>query len=367
MFALIVASLYGILRMARDELVDFRVPRLAAERFLAHETLYRAEDGHYQYKYFPAFALVMVPFTWLPRLVAEITWFTLTVAMTWMLLRLSVFALPDRRRAAKTLIWLTLLLTTKFLVKEIGFGNFNLPLALLILGAVIAAQKGSPTTAGALVAAAVFVKPYALLFVPWLAWRLGWRALAAFGLVFIVGLLMPAMFYGWQGNITLLKSWYGVVTATTAPNLIGVENMSFASLWAKWIEPGPTAAALALASVIVAVIAGLVLMWRWRGSADPNYHEVGYFLVLIPLISPQGWDYVLLIAMPAYVCLLDRWRELSTVWRAVTLTGFFLTSFTVFDLLRRTLYLFIMQWGGPTIGAVLIAICLIHLRSRKLA
>ena len=366
-FTLIVASLYGVLRTQRTELVDFRVPRLAAERFLAHEQLYLAEDGHYQYKYFPAFALVMVPFTWLPKAIAEVIWFTLTVAMAWLFVRLSVFALPDRRRAATTLMWLALLLTTKYLVKELGFGNFNLPLALLIIGAVIAAQRGSGMTAAALVAAAVFVKPYALVLVPWIAWRLGWRALLVFGLVLAAGLVLPAVFYGWQGNITLLQSWYGVVTATTAPNLMGAENISFASMWAKWIGPGPAAAALALATAIVAVAAGLVLMWRWRNVSEPYYLEVGYFLVLVPLISPQGWDYVLLIATPAYVLLLDRWRDLSPAWRAVALVGVLLTSFTVFDIYRRTLYIFLMQWAAPSVGAVLIAICLIRLRARAIA
>ena len=50
------SALYALLRTQRDGLVDFVVPRTAAERFLAHEPLYRPEDGHYQYKYLPAFA-----------------------------------------------------------------------------------------------------------------------------------------------------------------------------------------------------------------------------------------------------------------------------------------------------------------------
>jgi hypothetical protein len=366
-FVVIVAALYGVLRTQRTELVDFRVPRLAAERFIAHEPLYLAEDGHYQYKYFPAFALVMVPFTWLPKTLAEVLWFALTVAMSWALLRLSVFALPDRRRSATALMWLALLVTTKFLVKEIGFGNFNLPLALLIVGGIIAAQRGSGLTAAALIAVAVFVKPYALVLVPWIAWRLGWRAVLVFGVVLAGGLVLPALFYGWQGNLTLLQAWYGVVTATTAPNLLGGENISFASMWAKWIGPQPAAAALALASTIVAMAAGLVLMWRSRRVHEPYYLEVGYFLILVPLISPQGWDYVLLIATPAYVLLLDRWRDLSPGWRAVALVGVVLTSFTVFDIFRRTLYIFLVQRAAPTVGAVLLAMCLIRLRSRALA
>src|SRR5262249_28034530 len=165
------------------------------------------EDGHYQYKYFPAFALAMVPFTWMPKEVAELTWFTLTVAMTWALLHLSLAALPDRRMPATTLVWLTLLVNGKFLVKELTLGQFNLPVALLLVGAVIAAQHGQAMAAGALVAAGVFVKPYALVLVPWLAWRLGWRSLVPFGLVLAGGLALPAVWYGWNGNLMLLHEW----------------------------------------------------------------------------------------------------------------------------------------------------------------
>ncbi len=60
-FLLIVVGAYALVRAKRSELVDFVVPHTAAVRFVAHEPLYRPDDGHYQYKYFPAFAALMVP------------------------------------------------------------------------------------------------------------------------------------------------------------------------------------------------------------------------------------------------------------------------------------------------------------------
>ncbi len=367
LFVLIVAGLYSLLRLKRSELVDFVVPRTAAARFVAHETLYRPDDGHYQYKYLPAFAAVMVPFTWMSRRVGEVTWFALTVAMTWAFFRLSVAALPERRRSERALIWLGLLMTGKFLVKELAFGQFNLPLGLLLIGAVIAAQHRRGFAAAAAIAAGVFVKPYALVMVPWLAWTLGWRPIIMFSMVLVAGLALPAVSYGWNGNLVQLHEWYRTVSETTAPNLLAPETISFASMWAKWIQPGPLASRLAMASVVVAVAAGLAVMsWR-RRVTEPNYLEGGYFFVLVPLLSPQGWDYVLLLGLPAYICLVDRFRDLSLAWRGATLLGFFLTSFTIFDLLGRTLYVELMRLAGVSVGAVLIAVCLIHLRWRAIA
>ncbi len=364
---LVVASAYGLVRLKRAELVDFAVPRTAAVRFLAHEPLYRTDDGHYQYKYLPAFAQLMVPFTWVSKPVGEVVWFALTAAMAAAFVRLSLIALPDRRLSSKVLVWLTVLLTGKFFVKELAFGQFNLPVGLLMLGAVIAVQRGRGLTAGAAIAAGVFVKPYTLVLVPWLVRTCGWRPFAPFTLVMAAGLILPAFAYGWDGNVTLLHEWYRTVTDTTAPNLLGADNISFASMWAKWIGPGPLAGAFALGSAVTAMAAGgAVMLWR-RQVAEPNYLEVAYFCVLIPLLSPQGWDYVLLLGLPGYMCLVDRWRDLSTGWRTVALTGFLLTSFMIFDLMRRTLYLRLVELAAVSVGAVLIAACLIRLRWKAVA
>ena len=309
----------------------------------------------------------MVPFTWVPKPVGEVVWFALTAAMAAAFVRLSLIALPDRRRSAKVLVWLTVLLTGKFFVKELAFGQFNLPVGLLLIGAVIAAQHGRGLAAGAAIAAGVFVKPYALVLVPWLARTFGWRPFVPFTLVMAAGLLLPALSYGWDGNLTLLHEWYRTVTDTTAPNLLSADNISFASMWAKWIGPGPQARTLALASVVTAVAAGGAMMFRRRQVAEPNYLEAASFSVLIPLLSPQGWDYVLLLGLPGYMCLVDRWRDLSIAWRAVALTGFILTSFLIFDVERRTLYIFLVERSASSVGAVLIAACLLRLRWKAVA
>jgi hypothetical protein len=75
----------------------------------------------------------------------------------------------------------------------------------------------------------------------------------------------------------------------------------------------------------------------------------------------------LLLALPGYACLVDRWGDTSTLWRAVTLTGFLLTSFATYELMRRTVYFHLMEWGAGTMGAALIAASLFHLRWRGAA
>jgi hypothetical protein len=363
----VIAAAYTAIRFKRAGLTDFVVPRTAAARFVAREPLYRPEDGHYQFKYLPAFALVMAPLAWMSKEAAEVAWFALSILMAWAFVRRTIGALPERRLPFAPLVWWTLLLNAKFLLKELGFGQVDLPLALLYWGAILSDDRDRRGLAGTFIAAGAFIKPYTLVLLPWLVWTRRRRSPFTFAVVLAAGLAVPAVTYGWDGNLALLHDWYRTVTGTTGPNLASRENVSFAALWARWLPPGAERSALALVSVALTMAAGLAVMWQRQRVHKPEYLEGAYFAALVPLVSPQGWDYLLLLALPGYACLVDRWRDTSTLWRAVTLTGFLLTSFATYELMRRTVYFHLMEWGAGTMGAALIAASLFHLRWRGAA
>jgi uncharacterized membrane-anchored protein len=89
--------------------------------------------------------------------------------------------------------------------------------------------------------------------------------------------------------------------------------------------------------------------------------------VLVPLLSPQGWDYVLLLATPAVVCLIDRLRDMPVLQRAITLIALALVGFTIYDLLGRTIYARLMTTSVVTVAAIAVAASLMQLRRRSLA
>ncbi len=363
---LIAAAGYATARIKRD-FWDYEVFHRAGARVIAAEPLYQASDGHYQYKYWPAFAMAMVPFAALPQEAGKVVWYAMTIALIVVLFRLSIQALTDRRSSTQFLVWWTLLLTGKFIVKELVNGQTNVLLAVLVMLGLASATRGHRVRAGVLMTLAAFVKPYALLLLPWLAASYGIAALGASLGTLVAGWLAPAMVYGWQGNIGLHVDWYRTVTGTTSPNLAMPENISFLAMWTRWIGAGSAASALTLLMTIVS-LGGAVAIWmRRRTVPRPDLPEVAYLLLLIPLISPQGWDYVLIVATPAYVLLLDRFRDRSMTWRLVTAAGFFITSLTVYDIVGRTLYFSLHAMACVTIGALILAGSLIRLRQTAVA
>ena len=78
--AALAAVLYLAIRQTRD-LTDFEVYRTAGTRLLHAEPLYRAEDGHFVFKYLPAFAFGVVPFAVMGPDAAKVAWFALTFAL----------------------------------------------------------------------------------------------------------------------------------------------------------------------------------------------------------------------------------------------------------------------------------------------
>ena len=362
----IVAAVAYYARIARA-MPDFAVYHVAAARALAAEPLYRIEDGHYQFKYLPAFAVAMAPFALLDREPAKIVWYALSVVLLASFIRWSVRALPDRRLPISTLTWLTAVLMAKFYAHELTLGQSNILLGAVLVRALVELDADRKALAGVLVGLALFVKPYAILFVPWLAATQGIAATVACGLVILAGLVLPAAAYGWSGNLDLLVDWYRTVTESTAPNLLNPDNVSLASMWAKWLGAGSTAAMLASVSAVVLV--GIAIgVWLGRGRfTKPDYLEIGLLLLLVPLLSPQGWDYVLLLGTPAVVCVVDRWREMSTPWRVFTAAALAVMGLTIFDVMGRMLYRRFMALAMVSVCAIGLAIVLAHLRQRRLA
>ncbi|MEO8521264.1 MAG: glycosyltransferase 87 family protein, partial [Acidobacteriota bacterium] len=160
---------------------DLEVYWKAAVRARAAEPLYRVEDQHYQFKYLPAFAVLAVPGGALPLHTAKAAWYVISIALVVALLALSPSLLPERRRPAWLLVAAALVAMAKFLAHEVVLGQVNTLLAVLVVAAVLAMRRSKEAAAGLLIALAIVVKPYAVIFLPWLLARRRWTAAAAAG------------------------------------------------------------------------------------------------------------------------------------------------------------------------------------------
>jgi hypothetical protein len=363
--AILAALLYVAIRSTRD-LTDFEVYRTAALRVVHAEPLYRADDGHFQFKYLPAFAVAVAPLAIVSAEVAKAIWFALTCVWLVLFVRRTIALRPAPRLGAPMVILLLAILVGRLFLRELALGQTNVLLGLMVIGAFGCLPRRR-VVAGVLVGAAVFVKPYALIVLPWLAVTAGAPAVGAAIATIAIGLVLPAAIYGWHGNLELVTGWVRTVTDTTAPNLMLPENVSWASAFAKWMGPGSTASGLALAACAITLAAVVVVWWERRRVTSPAYLEVALLLLVVPLLSPQGWDYVFVIGAPATVLLLDRWPRLSRVWRGLLVASALAIGFPFREILGLDLTRAVLTTADVTIAAAIVVTALAWLRLRALA
>ncbi len=364
----LLAAAFGafMLRISRD-MRDFEVPYTSAIRAAAAAPLYRAEDEHYQFKYLPAFAVIAIPIGLMPLPVAKGVWFVGSVALLMALMSLSVRLLPEQRKATTWLVVAALVVLAKFYARELDMGQVNLIFAVAATGAFVAMKEGHDLLAALLLVLTIAIKPYGALLLPVLLVRRHKAATVASGVGVLLLFALPMPLYGWSGTIDLHESWWKTVTETTAPNLLNPDNVSLASMSAKWLGISALSATLAAVFAFVLLIFVAAVFFRRRFVRAPEGLEGSLLLLLIPLLSPQGWDYVLLIATPAIVYLANYQDTLPAALRGLTIIAALTIGLSLFDLMGRAAYTAFMDAAVISVCALVLVAALVTLRLRGTA
>jgi len=350
----------------RHEMVDFEVYRTAGARVAAGESLYRASDEHYQFKYFPASAFLFTPFAALPDAPARAIWFALSVGLLVAMLALSLRQLPSRVVPAPIIVIGTVVTLAKFYAHELTLGQANLLFGVVAVAALAQLQQRRDAGGGATFGVASLVKPYGLLFLPYLIATKRFRAAGACALVLALGVAWPSITYGIDGNVRLLESWREAVTGSTFVNLTNQDNVSIAAMYVKWLGHGSTAywlttlTSLALLGACAAVIA------MRRPLAAPEYLEVALLLTAITLLSPQGWDYVLLLSTPAVVLLINALPRVNRLLQSATIACLALIGLSIYDVMGRAAYSRFMALSIITVIFGVVIALLVYVRAKQL-
>jgi hypothetical protein len=363
--AVVAAALFMV--KVSTKMPDFDVYWRAGARAAAAEPLYRTEDEHYQFKYLPAFAMLAIPLGALDLPEARAAWFAASVALLGALLAIALRLLPERRKPAWVLVALTTVVLGKFYAHELVLGQVNLLFGVVVAGAVLAMRRGREIVAGVLVAFAIVLKPYGVVLLPWLVARQRPGSIVAASIGLTAALLLPVPIYGAEGTVALHRGWWVTVASTTAPNLLNPDNVSWLAMYTRWVGAGSVAGVLTL---VTAVCAAGVMAKVWalrRVVAFPEGLEVGLLLVLIPFLSPQGWDYVLLIATPSVMLLINDDDRLPRILRWLTIAALAVIGLTIFDVMGAAAYRQFMLASGITLCFFVVIAAIVTLRVRRVA
>jgi hypothetical protein len=363
------AAILAVLLSSRleREMRDFEVYWTAAARATAAAPIYRAEDEHYQFKYLPAFAVLSAPAAALPLTAAKGLWFAASVGLLVALVGLSITLLPETRKPAWLLVLVTVVAMAKFYAHELVLGQVNALFGVIVVLALLALARRREIAAGLLIALAIVVKPYAVIFLPWLFGRRRHASTLAAAGGLAVALALPVAVYGASGTVALHLDWWRTVTTSTAPNLTNADNVSIAAMYAKWLGAGVASARLAALTAAVLLIAIAMAIVRRSGLPFPEGLEGALLMTSIPLLSPQGWDYVFLISTPAVVYLVNYEDRLPAPLRLVTFAALATIGLSLYDVMGRAAYRAFMALSIITVCYLAIVAALCALRWRRAA
>ena len=343
-------------------MIDFEVGYVAGNRLLAGESLYRASDGHFAYKYLPGAALLQMPFSLPPPAAAKALFYLFSVGCLVAALYLAYDLLPEGPGRRPALAVWTFVILAKYLLREIHLGQINLIILVLLLLSLkwhLPGPEGRTAArdaaAGACWALATMLKPYGLVFVPYLVLTGRFRALAA-GLA-CSGLVTAAtlLFYTPAEMIQAHVDWWRSLSVSTPPLLLNEDNISLLAFFTRWLGPGSVARLAALAAVAGAALLVLLVTLRGRGQPRAVVLDGAILTTLIPLLAPLGWNYTLLMSLGAVMLLLRRRDRFGPLARGVLLADLVTIALATSSVIGGTLHAAFEARSIPTIQfAVLI-------------
>ena len=206
-----------VYRVAWDDVArtDYTVYRLAGQAAVHGGNLYAVQNERgWNYVYPPPFALLMVLFANLSLAWGALLWYLLEVVAIALSAIMSVSLLEPvpKGRYRMALYSLPLLYLSTLLVSGIMRCQASEFVIALVIATFYFHFRQRPALAGLCLAGAAAIKVFPLALLAYFIVRRQWRVLAATlaGTALLL-LVLPALFWGWQQNMTYLHEWIDAV------------------------------------------------------------------------------------------------------------------------------------------------------------
>jgi hypothetical protein len=305
---------------------DFNVYYRAGHRVLHGLAIYPPDDSD-RFLYAPIFAIGFAPLAALPHHLAQFVFFLVNAfSLIELILGAGVMLFGRERRLPAALLVVPVLLSVRFINNNFEHGQINLPTLALIVWAIVYSDESHSAWAGLLLAAAILIKPFAILAALHLAIRrhfaaLGWAAVAG-----IAMLIVPIVVFGPRGWLDQTGAYVTAIASMTNRYRTMLTNQSAVSAVARLmsLRVGTDAETSATATIVgmglEMFLAAAVLLWDWRSDDGGNFASrlalCGWFC-LMPSFAPISWkSYYAAMLVPYMALTAALWTDRGAGERA---------------------------------------------------
>ena len=218
-------------------------------------------------------------------------------------------------------------------------GDIELFEMSLILLSLVAFQSSQDGRAGTLIGAATMIKFLPIGFVGWYLLRGRWRAVTFAALTLAAIAAIATVTLGWKESISVTAMGWAASTPVAGLHELSVTSLflhssgllDYSVPMVRWFPTGRQVAAASaggLASALLALVFGIVLLIRRRRPVSP--HEIGVLFMTMFMIVPWNHDYYYVFALvPLSILVLNAIADEDRLGLAIVLLGYLLISLPV--------------------------------------
>jgi hypothetical protein len=304
---------------------DFRVFLDASAMLREGESPYHLwfVDHNCLYLYSPFFAVLLIPFTFLPTFIPNLLWIAASWFFTIRSIRLIKKYIPYSSEISwqkKLLVIIPFVCTLRFWVYNIELLQMTMFMMWCMLESVHLCEKEKYLWAGLILALGINIKILPVVLLPYLLLRGYHKILLPVAAFTVVFLLFPALFFGFDFNLLLHQKWWAEINPSQG-NQYAIEadlgphslNALIPSLLMSTNGDLPVPRnILDLAPEIVLTIVRFSQLFfmaftlyftgiRFRKSPSSLHSawELSYLLMVVPLIFPHQQKYAFFLCLPA--------------------------------------------------------------------
>lgn len=345
---------------------DFGVCYQGGKRIIEGETLYRTLDGHLLYKYSPSSAVFFSLFALLPYEIAKFIWYLLELSILFFILVISYDILPSKQKKKGSVIILSFLVLLRFLAREIELGQVNIFIFFLFIVMLTAVLKKNDVVGGLIWGFSLLFKPYALVFLPYFVLKKRLKLIGSGLGITVMGLILPVIFYGFKGNIVILKEWQKTLSQSTVHLLYSYDNASLHAFFLK-ILPAENRELAWIFIICFILFIGFSFLWMMRlgkreGLKKPEVLEFSFLFTLIPLFSPLGWYYNYLYSLLAVIFLINVIDKFPPILRYVLIVNFIIIGMSIREIMGKDIFRFYTHYSLVVINYLIVLFYLFYSR-----
>lgn len=307
---------------------DFKVFLEAAKLVRNGENPYNkwifvSEGNHALYYYSPLWAVLLIPFSYLPNFIPNIIWLSANLFFLYRIFDLLKGFIDLNAITKRQLFWIILLsiiMSIRFILYNFGMIQMTIFLLWAVLESYRLIKANKVVNGGMLLALVINIKILPIVMVPYLVYR-GYIKGFIWTLIFSVAFLfLPIIYTGWSTNNFLLSEWWSVINPTNTEHLVetdlGIHSLSALipnllmettgklSISRNIVNLNETTAIgiLNIIRFLLVVLSLFFLKWPLFKTAKNRLfqlRELAYIILIIPLIFPHQQKYAFVLIIPA--------------------------------------------------------------------